>query len=159
MGGGFISTGVLFRLLRYLTPLNVFKTIQKYDLPNNVINQETYNIAKEKLFAKDILSTIRKGRCISKNDLIFQKQNLMNKNNNKYLTPTNKSLNVDEIKELKRYKSSFNLIENHEGEKKDKINNENCENKKLINCCSSKCLLPKNLKDISKEVLKTNISF
>ena len=142
----------------YLAPLNIFNSTQKYDLPSNVINQETYNIAKEKLFAKDNFSTIRKGRRLSKNDFIYQKQNLMGKSNNKLLTPNYKSINLDKIKDLKRYKSSINLNENdREKNNNNKIINEKIENKKLTHSCSTKCFSPKNPNDISKEVLKTSI--
>jgi hypothetical protein len=145
----------------YLAPLSIFNTIQRYDLPNNVVNQETYNLAKEKLYAKDILSTIRKGKHLSRNDFFKQKQNLMggannDKDSNKpFSTPFNKSLNNgDNVKELKRYNSYVNIKEyNRDLKEKMMIDKEKNE-KKLMHSSSTKAFVPKNPKDITKEELK-----
>ena len=140
----------------YLTPLSVFITVQRYDLPNNVVNQETYNIAKEKLYAKDIFSTIRKGKPLSRNDFFAQKKNLMEDNKNKLLyTPSNKSLNNDNnnTKELKRYNSSVNIKEYERDLKNEMIINKEKNEKKLIHSSSTKAFIPKNPKDITKEIL------
>ena len=140
----------------YLTPLSVFNTVQRYDLPNNVVNQETYNIAKEKLYAKDIFSTIRKGKPLSRNDFFAQKKNLMEDNKNKLLyTPSNKSLNNDNnnTKELKRYNSSVNIKEYERDLKNEMILNKEKNEKKLIHSSSTKAFIPKNPKDITKEIL------
>ena len=140
----------------YLTPLSVFNTVQRYDLPNNVVNQETYNIAKEKLYAKDIFSTIRKGKPLSRNDFFAQKKNLMEDNKNKLLyTPSNKSLNNgnNNTKELKRYNSSVNIKEYERDLKNEMILNKEKNEKKLIHSSSTKAFIPKNPKDITKEIL------
>ena len=140
----------------YLTPLSVFNTVQRYDLPNNVVNQETYNIAKEKLYAKDIFSTIRKGKRLSRNDFFAQKKNLMEDNKNKlFYTPSNKSLNNDNnnTKELKRYNSSVNIKEYERDLKNEMIINKEKNEKKLIHSSSTKAFIPKNPKDITKEIL------
>ena len=140
----------------YLTPLSVFNKVQRYDLPNNVVNQETYNIAKEKLYAKDIFSTIRKGKRLSRNDFFAQKKNLMEDNKNKLLyTPSNKSLNNDNnnTKELKRYNSSVNIKEYERDLKNEMILNKEKNEKKLIHSSSTKAFIPKNPKDITKEIL------
>ena len=140
----------------YLTPLSVFNTVQRYDLPNNVVNQETYNIAKEKLYAKDIFSTIRKGKPLSRNDFFAQKKNLMEDNKNKlFYTPSNKSLNNDNnnTKELKRYNSSVNIKEYERDLKNEMIINKEKNDKKLIHSSSTKAFIPKNPKDITKEIL------
>ena len=57
----------------YLKPLDAYKSFQKYSLTSNVINKRNYEIAKEKLFAKDINSSLKKGNCITKNDFIKEK--------------------------------------------------------------------------------------
>lgn len=140
----------------YLTPLSVFNTVQRYDLPNNVVNQETYNIAKEKLYAKDIFSTIRKGKPLSRNDFFAQKKNLMEDNKNKlFYTPSNKSLNNDNnnTKELKRYNSSVNIKEYERDLKNEMIINKEKNEQKLIHSSSTKAFIPKNPKDITKEIL------
>ena len=143
----------------YLTPFNVFNSFQRYDLPNNVVNQETYNIAKEKLFAKDNFSSIKKGKNLSRNDYFLQKQNLLGNNSDKqFLTPNNKPIDNDNIKELKRYNSMINIKETERDMKNDIINKELIESKKLIHSSSTKAFIPKNPKDFTKEVLKNNIA-
>ena len=145
----------------YLTPLNVFNSFQRYDLPSNVVNQETYNIAKEKLFAKDIFSTIKKGNHISRNDFVSQKQNLLgtaDTKDNKFLTPNNnRSINDDNIKEFKRYNSCINIMEENREKKYSEINKEKNNDKKLINSSSSRAFVPKNPKDFTKEILANTI--
>ena len=145
----------------YLTPLNVFNSFQRYDLPSNVVNQETYNIAKEKLFAKDIFSTIKKGNHISRNDFVSQKQNLLgtaDTKDNKFLTPNNnRSINDDNIKEFKRYNSCINIMEENREKKYNEINKEKNNDKKLINSSSSRAFVPKNPKDFTKEILANTI--
>lgn len=142
----------------YLTPFNVFNSFQRYDLPSNVVNQETYNIAKEKLYSKDIFSTIRKGKNLSKIDYFAQKQNLIGNNNKQIITQNDKPINSDNIKELKRYNSSINIKENERDMKNDIINKELIESKKLKHSSSTKAFIPKNPKDFTKEVLKNNIN-
>ena len=145
----------------YLTPLNVFNSFQRYDLPSNVVNQETYNIAKEKLFAKDIFSTIKKGNHISRNDFVSQKQNLLgtaDTKDNKFLTPNNnRSINDDNIKKFKKYKSCINIMEENRDKKYNEINKEKNNDKKLINSSSSRAFVPKNPKDFTKEILANTI--
>lgn len=145
----------------YLTPLNVFNSFQRYDLPSNVVNQETYNIAKEKLFAKDIFSTIKKGNHISRNDFVSQKQNLLgtaDTKDNKFLTPNNnRSIYDDNIREFKRYKSCINIMEENRDKKYNEINKEKNNDKKLINSSSSRAFVPKNPKDFTKEILANTI--
>ena len=145
----------------YLTPLNVFNSFQRYDLPSNIVNQETYNIAKEKLFAKDIFSTIKKGNHISRNDFVSQKQNLLGSSDtkdNKFLTPNNnRSINDDNIREFKRYKSCINIMEENREKKYNEINKEKNNDKKLINSSSSRAFVPKNPKDFTKEILANTI--
>ena len=140
----------------YLTPLSVFNTNQRYDLPSNVLNQETFNIAKEKLYAKDIFSTIKKGNHLSKSDFVSEKQKLLGDKDKLYLTPNNRTINNDNVKELKRYNSYINIKENNIEKKNNEINKDNCD-KKLIHSSSSKLFNPKNPKDFTKEVLTNSI--
>ena len=42
----------------YMKPIKLYKTTEKYNLPKNTTNFETYKIMKEKYFSKDIQSTI-----------------------------------------------------------------------------------------------------
>ena len=72
----------------YLKPLDAYKSFQKYSLTSDVINRGTYDIAKERLFAKDIQSELKKGNYITKNDFLEEKLTgkcPKNKNNVKIL--------------------------------------------------------------------------
>ena len=65
----------------YMKPIKLYKTSEKYNLPQNTTNFETYKIMKEKLFSKDIQSTIAKGKYLNKSDFIKEKENtIKNKN-------------------------------------------------------------------------------
>ena len=133
----------------YLTPINIYNSAHKYNLPSNVVNKETYNIAKEKLFANDISSPIKKGKLISKNDFILERNNFMNIKNNNYLTPTNEPLNNEKTKELKKYRSCINIKDNDFQEYQNLSHNI----KKLEHSLSTKEFIPKNPKDPTKEEL------
>ena len=73
----------------YLNPIKIYKSIHKYNVDNNCINQETYNLAKKKMYSKDILSNIKRGLFITKKDFIEQK--------NKALSE--KQSNITDLKE------------------------------------------------------------
>ena len=73
----------------YLNPIKIYKSIHKYNIHNNCINQETYNLAKKKMYSKDILSNIKRGLLITKKDFIEQK--------NKALSE--KQSNITDLKE------------------------------------------------------------
>ena len=64
----------------YLKPLDVYKTFQKYNLNSNVVNKETYNIEKEKIFVKSNISTIRKGMNLTFSNFINCKKQLLTEN-------------------------------------------------------------------------------
>ena len=69
----------------YMKPLKLYRTSEKYNLPTNTTNFETYKIMKEKYFSKDIQSTIAKGKKLNKTDFIKEKENIMkNKDNTKF---------------------------------------------------------------------------
>lgn len=145
----------------YLTPIDIFNSAYRYNLPSNVVNQETYNIAKEKLFAKDISSTIRKGQYLSRNDYISEKNNLMNIKDTKFLTPKNRTINDENTRQMKRYNSCLNIkddiFKNNEINN-DKVKEEKNEIKKLQHSSSTKAFIPKNPKDFTKEELKNTVT-
>ena len=145
----------------YLTPINIFNSLYRYDLPSNVVNQETYNIAKEKLFAKDISSTIRKGEHLSRNDYISEKNNLMNIKDTQLLTQKNRTINDVNTRQIKRYNSCLNIkddIFNNKENNNDLINKEKNDINKLQHSLSTKAFIPKNPKDFSKEELKNTVT-
>lgn len=55
---------------------NCYRTYQKFNLPTNMTNKETYNLTKEKLFAQDRSSSLRSGHVLTKSDFLSQKKNL-----------------------------------------------------------------------------------
>ena len=63
----------------YLTPLRVYNSYNKYNTPGNCINNATYNLAKEKSFARDRYSTLNRGKYITKSEFLEEKKNLLNK--------------------------------------------------------------------------------
>ena len=63
----------------YMKPVKLYKTTEKYSLPKNTTNFEIYKIMKEKIFSKDILSSISKGKLLNKTDYIKEKELAMNK--------------------------------------------------------------------------------
>ena len=65
----------------YMKPIKLYKTSEKYNLPKNTTNFETYKIMKEKLFSKDIQSTITKGKYLNKSDFIKEKENTIKSKN------------------------------------------------------------------------------
>ena len=65
----------------YMKPIKLYKTSEKYSIPKNATNFEIYNIMKEKLFSKDIQSTIAKGKNLNKSDFMKEKENINKKNN------------------------------------------------------------------------------
>ena len=80
----------------YMEPIKVYKTFEKYNLPKYAINCETYNIMKEKIFTKDTENTITKGKNVTKNEFLTQKESLLkpiNKNNN--IENKNNRKNID----------------------------------------------------------------
>ena len=61
----------------YLNPIKIYKSFHKYIPNKNCFNQETYNLAKKKIYSRDIFSNIKKGVNITKKEFIEQKKNLM----------------------------------------------------------------------------------
>ena len=136
----------------YLTPTDTFNLVYKYNLPSNVVNQETYNIAKEKLFSKDIFSSIKKGKLLSRNDFLSQKRNLIRINEKKFLTPKNKSINYETSKYIKKNNSSINIRD-----KSSDINNYK-EKKNLEHSSSTILFNPKNPKDLTEQKLINTVT-
>ena len=95
----------------YMEPLKAYKNLAKYNIPSYGINTETYNIMKEKLFYKDMKSSITKGKLITKKDFTLEKENLIkSKNNNKENNKISaKSQKVISNKELPKTKNTTGL--------------------------------------------------
>jgi hypothetical protein len=69
----------------YLNPIKIYKSFHKYDVHNNCINQETFNLAKKKYYSRDRISNIKTGLYLTKSQFNEQKKNLL-QNNTKYKT-------------------------------------------------------------------------
>lgn len=96
----------------YLAPLDAYKSFQNYSIPKNVINTGTYNLAKEKLFAKDINSSLRKGSCISEKDFRESKNFLINNKICKTETANDNKI-TETIKKKENLKTEDNKNNNH----------------------------------------------
>ena len=75
----------------YMDPIKAYKTLEQYNLPKYATNFETYNIMKEKIFTKDTENTITKGKNITKNEFLIQKENLLKSKNNNNNNSENKN--------------------------------------------------------------------
>ncbi len=75
----------------YMKPVKLYKTREKYNLPNNSSNFEIYKIMKEKYFSQDIQSPIAKGKLLNKTDYLKQKEN------------STKKIEFKKIEEIKDY--------------------------------------------------------
>ena len=86
----------------YLNPLKIYKSFHKYDVHNNCINQETYNLAKKKYYSRDRISNIKTGLYLTRKQFNEQKKNLL-QNNTNY-----KTLNTDINNDLNNNNKSDN---------------------------------------------------
>ncbi len=85
----------------YMKPLKSYKTTEKYNLPKNTTNFETYKIMKEKYFSKDIQSTVSNGKLLNKTDYIKEKEKAMKKNDD---------VQFKKIEEIKANKAEENNL-------------------------------------------------
>ena len=123
----------------YLRPMDVFTAYQKYSIPSNVANTETYNIAKEKIFTKSSISSIRKGIRLSHSNFMDCKKQLMTEN-----ISMNKTMK-DKCLERKRTESDKRKMSNRSNEINSRIDNfekieKNKKNNSLNNGCNSDIL-------------------
>ena len=150
----------------YLRPLDVYNTYQKYSIPSNVINTETYNIAKEKLFTKSSVSSIKKGIRLSHSNYMDYKKQLMTEN-----ISTNKTMK-DKCFERKRTESDSRKMGNRSNEINNRLDylepiEKNKKNNSINNGCNSDILggITKppikyiNPIDFSKKDLKSNMLY
>ena len=113
----------------YMDPVKIYKTLEKYNIPQYATNFGMYKLMKEKYFARDIHSSIAQGKQISKNEFVQQKEKIMKKDN----------LNLDNI-----------------DSNKDKNKNKK-ENKAINKSKSAKTgLIYRDPNDYSKKLLKGN---
>jgi len=91
----------------YMDPVKMYKTLEKYNLPQYATNIGMYKLMKEKYFARDIHSSIAQGRQITKNEFVKQKEKIMNKDNlNLDNVDSNKDKNLKENKAINKSKSA-----------------------------------------------------
>lgn len=155
----------------HLFALDSFQKIKKYDLPSNVTNKETYNIAKSKLYVLNKSSTIRKGRLISRGDFVSQKKRLLN--NTSYSERVSKDNYTLKDKEYSsccdltginmspnKINNSFNNILENKVLKKEKQIENNLSEEKIQNIRTNyktiDQFLPKNPRNTFSEKLKNN---
>ena len=86
----------------YIKNFRLYNSFHKFDVYNNCLNQETFNLAKKKFYSRDRFSNIKKGLLITKKEFNEQKNRLINKGS--------KSIDFKE----KRIELSFNKNKNLE---------------------------------------------
>ena len=141
----------------YLKPLEIFKAYKKYSLGSNVVNKETYNISKEKLFARSSLSSIKKGLNITYNEFINYKNRLLTENSAKNIYNTFKDKIKD--KNLQRTKTQTNYKLNNKSNvitNKLVLDNINNTNDNKVNTPRIKYVNPN---DYTKKQLTSNFFY
>lgn len=104
----------------YLNPINMYKSKDIYKLNSNFTNKETFNIFREKHFAKDINPAMNNGMNLAKADYINKKNSkendLRNVSENRTL-PEIMNKNSKGLKENTFFfdKSTKNIIRYHKG--------------------------------------------
>ena len=84
----------------YLNPLKIFRSFHKYNVSKNCENQETFNMAKKKIYTKEIISNIKNGIYLTKKEFYDEK--------NKLLKPKNISIDL-KINSSNDNKDNINL--------------------------------------------------
>ena len=115
----------------YMEPVKIYKTYEKYNIPNNATNIGVYNLMKAKYFSRDIHSSISQGKCLSHKEFIKEKEKML-KNDNLNLDnmTSNKDKKHKEIK-INEMKSK-NKAENNKNENINEKNKSFSHNSKLI---------------------------
>ena len=147
----------------YLQPYNPLKSKHRYDIPNNSINQEMYNMAKKKIYIKEQQSNVNKGKQISKIDFLNKKKKLVDIKNNNISSSTESinSIRGKFFEKVKLFENPSNIKEKMIEEKEnkcDKIIKEKFGRKKLLHSFSSNSFQPINPTNIKNEELK-NINY
>ena len=137
----------------YLKPLEVYSTFKKYSLNSNASNRETYNIAREKIFAKSNISLIKKGLNLTYNNFINNKKRLIKEYSERKINKAIKDKINDKIMQRTKTQINYTLnnhIKNNLGldNSNDNINNINKKYEKSINYT--------NPNDYTKKILKGN---
>ena len=123
----------------YLKPLDAYKTYQKFNLPSNAINRETYNIEKEKIFVRSDTSLIKKGMYMTFSSFNINKKKLLldndnPKNFNKTMNASISNRNLEKMNKEIHFNNINKNNKNSETKTKNKFdfnsnNNDNNNNK------------------------------
>jgi len=149
----------------YLKPLDVFNTHQKYNLSSNVVNKETYNIAKEKIFVKSNISLVKKGMNITHFNFINYKKKFLTENSTQNGNKTMRdALNQNKLQRMnteinfKRNNKSIEIKNKYDFDSNNEIvkDNKNNIDNDAINKPKIKYVNPI---DYSKQDLKENFLY
>lgn len=126
----------------YMEPIKTYQTYQKSNLQKYVTNMAMYRLIKEKYYSRDIHSNITKGKYLSRDEFMQQKEKIKKK----------RSLDLK--------KRSFNhevKCEEKKSCENSKDRDRNDKNKSIYKSFSyNKGLIYKDPNDYSKQVLKNN---
>ena len=152
----------------YLKPLDAYKTYQKFNLPSNAINRETYNIEKEKIFVRSDTSLIKKGMYMTFSNFNIDKKKLLldNDNSKSFNKTMNASISNRNLEKMNK-EIHFNNInknnKNSETKTKNKFdfnsNNNDNNNNKDNNEFNKPKIKYINPIDYSKKKLKGNFFY
>ena len=151
----------------YLKPLDVYNTYQKYSIPSNVVNTETYNIAKEKLFTKSSLSSIKKGVRLSHSNFVDYKKQLMTENISMNKTMKDKCIERKRTESENRKKGNrsneinnrLDSLESIEKNKKNNSINNGSSNNDILGGITKPPIKYINPIDFTKKDLKSNMLY
>jgi hypothetical protein len=151
----------------YLRPLDVYNTYQKYSIPSNVVNTETYNIAKEKIFTKSCLSSIKKGIRLSLSNFMDYKKQLMTENISMNKTMKDKCIERKRTESENRKKGNrsneinnrLDSLESIEKNKKNNSINNGISNNDILGGITKPPIKYINPIDFTKKDLKSNMLY
>jgi hypothetical protein len=151
----------------YLRPLDVYNTYQKYSIPSNVVNTETYNIAKEKIFTKSCLSSIKKGIRLSLSNFMDYKKQLMTENISMNKTMKDKCIERKRTESENRKKGNrsneinnrLDSLESIEKNKKNNSINNGSSNNDILGGITKPPIKYINPIDFTKKDLKSNMLY
>jgi hypothetical protein len=151
----------------YLRPLDVYNTYQKYSIPSNVVNTETYNISKEKIFTKSCLSSIKKGIRLSLSNFMDYKKQLMTENISMNKTMKDKCIERKRTESENRKKGNrsneinnrLDSLESIEKNKKNNSINNGISNNDILGGITKPPIKYINPIDFTKKDLKSNMLY
>ena len=129
----------------YMEPVKIYKTYEKYNIPNNATNKEVYNLMKAKFYSRDIHSSISQGKCLSQKEFMKEKEKMLKKDN----------LNLDNINSNRDKKHKEIKKEEMKPKNKNENNKNEDINEKSKSLGHNSKLIYRDPNDYTKQELKS----